>query len=574
MTTKSQTDKTHKNFFGNLFYNINILAVIFPLTMIIPNVILDITESMSVWAKIANVLVPLSIYLLLISNSHKTGRTILFLLIMIVMNSMQLVILYLYGESIIAIDMLLNCLTTNPAEASELLNNLWFPIILCIVIYVPQILWAIFACIKKLKSGAELRAKLKKSGLIGLGAGIVFTVIAQLVGPSFAINRNIYPINVISNIGSALGRTWKSVNYHETSADYRFNAVDTHDSIENDLYVLVIGETSRVGNWELFGYERETNPRLIRRTDIVRFPLAISQSNTTHKCVPMMLTNVTTETFDSIMYCKSITTAFKEAGYYTAFFSNQAKNGSYTQFFSEEADTVNYLEEADHFDMNLLPLLDNLIHDNSGRKQFVILHSYGSHFNYKERYPDQYSYFEPDNASNANKNNRAQLINAYDNSIRYTDHFLDSIISMVEATGRRSAVIFSSDHGEDIFDDSRGRFLHASPTPTYYQLHVPMFVWMSEKYENYYPDVATNLRNNSEKYVAPSQAMFHTLLGISGIMTDFNDPRNSLTSDRFSSPKPLYLSDYNDGVPLEESGLKSQDIVHFVKLGVLNSVDK
>ena len=60
--------------------------------------------------------------------------------------------------------------------------------------------------------------------------------------------------------------------------------------------------------------------------------------------------------------------------------------------------------------------------------------------------------------------NRAQLINAYDNSIRYVDAVLDSVASVLESTGRPAAMLYLSDHGEDIFDDSRGRFLHASPT--------------------------------------------------------------------------------------------------------------
>lgn len=67
------------------------------------------------------------------------------------------------------------------------------------------------------------------------------------------------------------------------------------------------------------------------------------------------------------------------------------------------------------------------------------------------------------------------LINAYDNTIHCIDQFLDRICAMLSAEGCVSAMIYLSDHGEDIFDDDRGRFLHASPTPTYYQIR--MFRW-------------------------------------------------------------------------------------------------
>ena len=49
-------------------------------------------------------------------------------------------------------------------------------------------------------------------------------------------------------------------------------------------------------------------------------------------------------------------------------------------------------------------------------------------------------------------------------------------------------MLYTSDHGEDIFDDSRHLFLHASPVPSYYQLHVPFLIWMSDTYREAYPE--------------------------------------------------------------------------------------
>ena len=54
---------------------------------------------------------------------------------------------------------------------------------------------------------------------------------------------------------------------------------------------------------------------------------------------------------------------------------------------------------------------------------FFVLHTYGSHFNYFERYPREFAHFTPDEATEVEVKNRQQLINAYDNSIRYTDYF-------------------------------------------------------------------------------------------------------------------------------------------------------
>lgn len=83
---------------------------------------------------------------------------------------------------------------------------------------------------------------------------------------------------------------------------------------------MVIGETSRACNWSLYGYSRQTNPKLAQCEGLVAFPYALSESNTTHKSVPMLLSPVSAVDYDSLYYRKSIVTAFKEAGFHTAFF--------------------------------------------------------------------------------------------------------------------------------------------------------------------------------------------------------------------------------------------------------------
>lgn len=550
------------------FNNINLLAIIYPILMIFPNILLNITESMPLTAKIANIIVPLSLYYLLMSARKNAGVMVLYLSIFCVMNGFQITVLYLFGEGIIAIDMLINCVTTNTSEAGELLSNLTLPIIISSILYIPLIIWGIYSAFRKLRTSEKFRNISRRYGLIGLSVGILISIITMLT-TEFSPSRHIYPFNIISNIVTALQRTYQSANFDKTSADFKYNAIDKHDANQEEIYVLVIGETSRAINWEIFGYDRSTNPRLSKRDNIIKFPRAVSQSNTTHKCVPMMLTHTTPLSFDSIMYRKSIITAFKEVGYSTAVFSNQAKNHSYTQYFSEEADDVEYLEGDKHYDHNLVELLRDNLEKNKGKKQFIILHTYGSHFNYKERYPDSLSCFKPDDASQANIKHRSELLNAYDNATRYTDGVIDEVINLLDATNTKAVMIYTSDHGEDIFDDERERFLHASPISTYYQLHVPMLAWTSEEYDAAYPEIRRCLSENYDKYIAPTQAIFHTLLDISGILTAYYDAEQSIASPYYVSPRPMYLNDYNEGVPLEVSGIKECDIEKFKALGIL-----
>lgn len=141
----------------------------------------------------------------------------------------------------------------------------------------------------------------------------------------------------------------------------------------------------------------------------------------------------------SVVYThKSILTAFKEAGFTTIFLSNQTPNRSFTDFYFQEADHHQNIRcspdggmtTVNNFDEAMLPLLQHYVDSISGNL-FVVLYTYGSHFNYKERYPEIFSLYEPDNVANVKVENKVQLINAYDNSIRYTDNFLYTLIGML-----------------------------------------------------------------------------------------------------------------------------------------------
>ena len=138
----------------------------YPLLLIIPNIALDFTESYSILAKISNVLFPLGIYCLVMSLWKNVGRTgALILFFALFYGAFQVVLLFLYGESIIAIDMLLNVATTNVEEASELLINLASAVITICVLYVPSLIWGIILAVKKIFPNKKKRLILRKTGL-------------------------------------------------------------------------------------------------------------------------------------------------------------------------------------------------------------------------------------------------------------------------------------------------------------------------------------------------------------------------------------------------------------------------
>lgn len=538
-----------------------------PLLLIVPNVALDFTEiQYNTLERIINILIPAGAYLSLMALWRRNSITALCLIPIMVLCSFQIVLLFLYGESIIAVDMFLNVVTTNVSEASELLLNLTSAIAVVLIIYLPLVVIACIVTIKKIRLGDNARRYGLVTGSAILFAGIVSLGIG-LGAESYHPSRKLFPVNVICNIFYAAERSELAAGYNEASALFSFDAHDSRPESGPEIYVLVIGETSRAGNWQLNGYERPTNPGLSRRDGIINYPKALSESNTTHKSVPLMMSHLDSENFGDSIYCtKGIVNAFAEAGYTTCWLSNQQRNGQLIDYFGERADEVTFIcdDGRHHYDMELCPLLDKAIATHADDKLFIVVHTYGSHYNYNERYPAEYNVFAKHPSTEATPANRNGLIDAYDNSIAYVDAVLDSIIGTVEKYGKPAAVLYLADHGEDIYDDARKRFLHASPTPTYWQLHVPMLLWMSENYRAKYPQTHKAAEASSRLNVSSSRSAFHTMLDIAGVSSPFLIRSASLGSPSYTEPHRKYLNDYNEAVPLSHSGLRSNDIAELI----------
>lgn len=555
-----------KNIFNKIIANPRQLFWFFIAVNLIPCVLLVFTEPYSWLGKVILITFPLGMYLAVYSILKNVGLLQLFLIPQLIFNAFQMVLFYLFGESVIAVDMFLNLATTSVSEASELLDNLWPAIIIVCVIYIPTILIAAIACKRKTHLLPVFRKKMAAIGLVIaiLSYGLTFAAINRNTG-DYKLKYDVFPINVYYNLHFAVKKWNRSMMYLQTSKDFKFDAQKTTNANNREIYVLVVGEAGRAVNWSLWGYDRETNPLLSQVQGLVIYPDAITQANATHKSVPLILSAANAENFDVIYHQKSILEAFKEAGFTTIFLSNQTPNRTFTDYFAAEADYHQNIRPAssggilteNNYDTHMLPLLQHYI-DSLPGNLFVVMHTYGSHFNYLERYPKEFAHFLPDESTEIEVKNRRQLVNAYDNSIRYTDFFLNSLIQILDSTGSCTALYYSPDHGEDMLDDDRKRFLHASPHPTYYQLHIPLFLWFSENYREQFPHQYETAVSNSPKPVS-TRVAFHTLLDIAGIQTPWLDSTFSLVNPQFKTRSRMYLTDHDKPIMWYNSGLKKED---------------
>lgn len=548
-----------------------ILALALPFLLIAPNIGLDFTEKMPLAANVANIVLPLTVYALLFSLWKRVGVMTLLMIPMMCFAGFQIVLLYLYGGSIIGVDMFLNVATTNATEVGELLGNLLNAIGLILILYLPVLVLAVISICRK---QYLTEAFMKRYRLIALGGVVVAVLITAgccISVKGYSLTTHLFPINIFKNLVLAFERVERLEKYEDCSRDYSYNAHSERPDSIAEVYVMVVGETSRGDNWQLGGYERETNPRLSQIPGMVYFPYALTQSNTTHKSVPMIISDLDATSFDDIDHHKSILTAFKEAGYKTYFLSNQRRNRSYTEFFSNEADSIYYIPDHEGgltFDHELVDMMKAIVGDTIDKKKFIILHTYGSHFNYRDRYPDSFSFFTPDDVPDANLANRDKLINAFDNSIRYIDSYLADAIATLDSLDCPSSLIYAADHGEDIFDDRRHRFLHASPIPTSYQLHVPLLVWTSGELEGLMPDAVSSMKENSTKPVSSTLSMYHTICSLAGLEIPSLNEKLSLASDNLLPFSFKYVSDRNECLEFDDLGLPEVDMDNLKKLHI------
>ena len=548
--------------------------------LLLPNIALCYTECLAPWACGVNVLLPLSLYMLFFSVAKRPGKMIWWAFIFVFFAAFQLVLLYLFGTGVIAVDMFLNLVTTNPGEAMELLDNLAPAVVGVFVVYLPLLILGGVNIRRDSRLSVSFQQRVRHWAMQIGAIGLFCLLASYLVVDGYRMRNQLYPVNVCYNLYLAFERNAASENYREASRDFKFDARSEHSATAPEVYVMVVGETARAHNFSLYGYPRNTNPLLSKTPGIKAFPNVTTQSNTTHKSVPMLLSAASAEDFERLFHEKGILAAFKEAGFHTVFISNQLPNHSFIDFLGEQADEHYFLKKEDasqgnHYDEDLLQKLDEILPlaDASSsahyhyryRKLFVVLHSYGSHFNYQERYPRSFAYFKPDSKSEAKPENRRDLLNAYDNTIRYTDYILHGIVERLQKwegvqtktdgvyDQPTSAMLYTSDHGENIFDDERCLFLHAAPKASDYELHVPFIIWTSAGFSKQYPDILKALGENRSKQVQSSLSAFHTMLGIGGIQTRYRLDEYSVASGKYHPTKLLYLDDHDEAIPQEDA---------------------
>ncbi len=308
--------------------------------------------------------------------------------------------------------------------------------------------------------------------------------------------------------------------------------------------VLVLGESARGDHFSINGYEKETTPFIQQRKNLVNFKNTSSCGVWTRISVPCILTRATEGDKSAIYSETSLISLFRSLGFKTFWLGTQNAIDHPLIDIIHEADTFNLLENKQFLDNTvkdeeLLPLMDKALEDQSS-PTLIILHTFGSHWQYSSRYPEAFEKFKPTCAMTLSRHydtatqiseikdcssNNEALVNSYDNSILYTDYILDQVMHRLE--GKNALMMYTSDHGESLGEG--GRFLHGYETAPENHI-VPMFWWASDDFIKNNP---ARWQSLTKKNIDPSShdVIFHSVLDCAGISSPVIDPSLSLCRD-------------------------------------------
>jgi len=250
-----------------------------------------------------------------------------------------------------------------------------------------------------------------------------------------------------------------------------------------DAAVIVIGESAARAHLSLYGYGRDTTPELEKeRASLVVFRNVISAMPVTNHSLYYALTFKTMA--DQMHPRATIMSVLDRAGYHIDAFSTQENFGenSVSALFTQWHPKYHEGE----FDECLLDDVREALANRNG-PTLIILHIMGSHITYKNRYPENFNYFTEIVDDSAREINPLfqENINSYDNSIRYTDFVLGSIIGQLKETGGKNFLFYFSDHGENVETSFLQNYRDAEKRGSY---EIPFLFWFSPEYRAAYPD--------------------------------------------------------------------------------------
>ena len=292
---------------------------------------------------------------------------------------------------------------------------------------------------------------------------------------------------------------------------------------EKAVVILVIGESARKANFQLYGYGRETTPLLSKQEGLKVFEATSCATYTTAGTKAILEPKDSDDLYELLPNY-----AFRTGVDVVWRTSNWGEPPIHIdEYLTNEQLGEQYPGADIYYDSILLQGLRERIAGSQKNKVLIVLHTSTSHGpKYADKYPKEFEVYQPvaRNVEEGEKN-VGLLVNAYDNTIRYTDFLLDSLINMLRTMKDwKSAMIFISDHGESLGENKM--FMHGLPMKLApkVQYEIPFLVWTSDNFRDYKP---TTTKKNAVEGELPAvleqHYIFHSVLNLLSIQSPAYD---------------------------------------------------
>jgi heptose-I-phosphate ethanolaminephosphotransferase len=433
---------------------------------------------------------------------------------------------------------------TNATEASEFFASYFnsaiiFIILLCFSVFV-FLLVITFTNSNALKFLSTLKLLIVPK----------IVIILCIVFSSYLLNRSFKDQSLILTLSHAIQEYNTAKNYYkEHLAQSNNKAIKIlSKSSEPQVGVVIIGESTSRWHMQLYNYNRETNPELIKLKDeLFIFNDVIAPDVMTIRSLEKSLTlaDFNNPKIDNNF---SIVQLANAAGFDTFWISNQQPVG-----FTESTPTIiaaaakhkKFLATDSYYysihDESLIPDIEKALNDKGSRK-LIFVHLIGTHRLYKKRYPEIFSYFEGVNELTKFKTEYSKLkVNEYDNAVRYNDFVVSKIINLVKEKQGNSFVTYFSDHGDDVFDtqDFVGHHTHKGSKPMF---DIPFLAWFSKDYLKSNKKIDSLKNYSNRKYNAED------------FIYSFSDIID-VEFERFDATRSIYNSNFKERNRLIKKGL-------------------
>ncbi len=334
--------------------------------------------------------------------------------------------------------------------------------------------------------------------------------------------------------------------------EYGIFKKEDNTNSKGKLFVVIIGESTTSNNMSLYGYHRNTNPLLSKIENLSVYHDVISPHAGTTASICKSLTM---DNYEGGNNKGSIMQLLNAKGFETYWVSNQQPVGFAETEITKVIYSVKnkfYLNTGNSEDKHLFDEVVfgkvNEVINNTNENQVLFVHLQGTHFFYKNRYPETFNVFEGISINRRFGNSESQeIVNAYDNSVLYNDYVVSTIINKVKETNRESSVIYFSDHGEEVYQtiDFSG---HNDDVGTLPMFQIPFLFWQSEKFieKN---DVHIDL---DRPYMTDD--LFHSIADLCNIKDEHVELERSIFSSKFKSRKRIILNnkDYDSLLVIEK----------------------